>query len=112
MSEKVEIDIKNEDKPEINLLTFHEQYAGRLIIDPAWVLHPPLVSEIHRVVRQQRGEDRARRGRCSETQIIRRWNDCPLASTNGLSSRSAELEHASKEPATDHRHFGLYRPRL
>lgn len=35
MSGKVANDFKNEDNSEINLLTFHEQQAGRLIIDPA-----------------------------------------------------------------------------
>jgi hypothetical protein len=44
MSEKVANNIKEEDKSEINLFTFHEQQAGRLIIDPACVLHSPLVS--------------------------------------------------------------------
>ena len=44
MSEKVANDNKKEDESEIDLLTFHEKRAGRLIIDPAWVLHSPLVS--------------------------------------------------------------------
>ena len=36
-----EIDSNSSSASEINLYSFHEKWAGRLIMDPVYVLNPP-----------------------------------------------------------------------
>ncbi len=64
---------------DIDLATFHEKNAGRLVIDPACVIL--IYKSIHRLTcPTQRSQSRIRRRIRISSKTLQRWNKNPLAS--------------------------------
>lgn len=73
---------------QIDLLSFHEQHAGRLVIDPEYVHE--CSARLFNSYSPQEGEKRIRRGLCIKTEINKRWHEGFVAAAHRRLERSSE----------------------
>jgi hypothetical protein len=93
VNEKTDVESSSQTSTEIDLYSYHEVNAGRLIVDPEYVLAPLLCSECftNEYFGFQRGEDRTGGDSRRQAEVDIRRHQGPLASANRLRLRPSEL---------------------